>query len=150
MPLLSQWIKKTMENVSFSIVFLVRETGLEPVHQRYTPLKRARLPIPPLPRTPYNYTTYFEICQGVFSKKIKYFLFVEKSLKNPDFCLKIGTFFELFLIFEYLYCAKRYRGCDLTLDKLYHTLFASLPDKLCRRSLYLLSATDNYRLCSAR
>jgi hypothetical protein len=24
-PLLSQWIKKTMENVSFSIVFLVRE-----------------------------------------------------------------------------------------------------------------------------
>ena len=30
---------------------LVRETGLEPVHQRYTPLKRARLPIPPLPRT---------------------------------------------------------------------------------------------------
>ena len=30
---------------------LVRETGLEPVHQRYTPLKRARLPIPPLPHT---------------------------------------------------------------------------------------------------
>ena len=30
MPLLSQWIKKTMENVSFSIVFLERMTGLEP------------------------------------------------------------------------------------------------------------------------
>ena len=29
-PLLSQWIKKTMENVSFSIVFLVRMTGFEP------------------------------------------------------------------------------------------------------------------------
>ena len=28
MPLLSHWIKKTMENVSFSIVFLVRMTGL--------------------------------------------------------------------------------------------------------------------------
>ena len=33
------------------LILLVRETGLEPVHQRYTPLKRARLPIPPLPRT---------------------------------------------------------------------------------------------------
>ena len=31
MPLLSQWIKKTMENVSFSIVFLVEPTGVEPV-----------------------------------------------------------------------------------------------------------------------
>ena len=29
-PLLSQWIKKTMENVSFSIVFLVQVTGFEP------------------------------------------------------------------------------------------------------------------------
>ena len=29
-PLLLQWIKKTMENVSFSIVFLVQGTGLEP------------------------------------------------------------------------------------------------------------------------
>ena len=31
MPLLSQWIKKTMENVSFSIVFLVRSTGICPL-----------------------------------------------------------------------------------------------------------------------
>ena len=30
---------------------LVRETGLEPVRWKHTPLKRARLPIPPLPRT---------------------------------------------------------------------------------------------------
>ena len=36
MPLLSQWIKKTMENVSFSIVFLVQEMGLEPT--RIAPL----------------------------------------------------------------------------------------------------------------
>ena len=32
-------------------LFLVRETGLEPVRWKHTPLKRARLPIPPLPRT---------------------------------------------------------------------------------------------------
>ncbi len=30
--------------------FLVRETGLEPVRGYHTPLKRARLPIPPLSR----------------------------------------------------------------------------------------------------
>ena len=27
---------------------MVRETGLEPVRRKHTPLKRARLPIPPL------------------------------------------------------------------------------------------------------
>ena len=32
-------------------VFLVRETGLEPVRDYHTPLKRARLPIPPLSQT---------------------------------------------------------------------------------------------------
>ena len=31
-------------------LFLVRETGLEPVRDYHTPLKRARLPIPPLSR----------------------------------------------------------------------------------------------------
>ena len=31
--------------------FLVREMGLEPIRDYHTPLKRARLPIPPLPRT---------------------------------------------------------------------------------------------------
>ena len=30
--------------------FLVRETGLEPVRRIHTPLKRARLPVPPLSR----------------------------------------------------------------------------------------------------
>ena len=30
------------------LFFLVRETGLEPVRDYHTPLKRARLPIPPL------------------------------------------------------------------------------------------------------
>ena len=36
MPLFSQWIKKTMENVSFSIVILVEVTGIAPVYQRKT------------------------------------------------------------------------------------------------------------------
>ena len=43
--------KKKQRLPKGSLCLLVRETGLEPVHQRYTPLKRARLPIPPLPRT---------------------------------------------------------------------------------------------------
>ena len=55
--------------------FLVRETGLEPVHQRYTPLKRARLPIPPLPRT-------FDIIAYTFP-------FVN------SFCKKSPSFFHL-------------------------------------------------------
>ena len=42
--------KKIRAKINLALT-LVRETGLEPVHQRYTPLKRARLPIPPLPRT---------------------------------------------------------------------------------------------------
>ena len=42
---------------------LVRETGLEPVRRRHTPLKRARLPIPPLPQRLYHYTTLKSVCQ---------------------------------------------------------------------------------------
>ena len=37
--------KKSSRSYSF---FVVRETGLEPVRANHTPLKRARLPIPPL------------------------------------------------------------------------------------------------------
>ena len=36
---------------------LVRETGLEPVRDYHTPLKRARLPIPPLSQVLIYYTT---------------------------------------------------------------------------------------------
>ena len=43
--------------------FMVRETGLEPVRWKHTPLKRARLPIPPLPQKPLYYTTIFLYCQ---------------------------------------------------------------------------------------
>ena len=43
--------KKTLQKMyPFLQYFLVRETGLEPVRWKHTPLKRARLPIPPLPR----------------------------------------------------------------------------------------------------
>ena len=34
----------------FACVLMVRETGLEPVWINHTPLKRARLPVPPLAR----------------------------------------------------------------------------------------------------
>ena len=42
---------------------LVRETGLEPVRDYHTPLKRARLPIPPLSRVLDKYSTKSVICQ---------------------------------------------------------------------------------------
>ena len=43
--------KKSLETTQlrrFKAKSLVRETGLEPVRDYHTPLKRARLPIPPL------------------------------------------------------------------------------------------------------
>ena len=53
---------------------LVRETGLEPVRDYHTPLKRARLPIPPLSRVLIYYTTEFMFCQHFFKKFLYYFL----------------------------------------------------------------------------
>ena len=54
--------------------FLVRETGLEPVRDYHTPLKRARLPIPPLShilfccfRNGDNYSKGSPFCQAVFA-----------------------------------------------------------------------------------
>ena len=68
---------------------LVRETGLEPVRHKHTPLKRACLPIPALPHLLFfslnsfvlfvfrviqlnYYSIYFFYCQGFFSKKFDY------------------------------------------------------------------------------
>ena len=51
---------------------LVRETGLEPVRWKHTPLKRARLPIPPLPRTLVLYHSKNKMSIG-FSKIILFF-----------------------------------------------------------------------------
>ena len=50
---------------------MVRETGLEPVRDYHTPLKRARLPIPPLSHlcslwNEKDYTTDKGNCQGFF------------------------------------------------------------------------------------
>ena len=53
--------------------FLVRETGIEPVWHNHTPLKRARLPIPPLSHICWSfrtlltyYTKTFFVCQYLF------------------------------------------------------------------------------------
>ena len=45
-------IKKALKQRIIEVLklFLVRQTGLEPVRQRHTPLKRACLPIPALPQ----------------------------------------------------------------------------------------------------
>ena len=40
--------KKQNKKTVLESTVLVRETGLEPVRDYHTPLKRARLPIPPL------------------------------------------------------------------------------------------------------
>ena len=60
----SDWIKK--EPRYCEALFLVRETGLEPVRDYHTPLKRARLPIPPLSRVLKYYTTEVLFCQQFF------------------------------------------------------------------------------------
>ena len=69
----------------------MRQTGLEPVRQGHTPLKRACLPIPALPHLLFfslnsfvlfvfrviqlnYYSIYFFCCQGFFSKKIQLFI----------------------------------------------------------------------------
>ena len=63
---------------------LVRVTGLEPVRQRHTPLKRACLPIPAhshiklgcnLGHNANYYIICFSICQLFFCIFLKYFLF---------------------------------------------------------------------------
>ena len=41
-------LKSIQKSRSLTCFFLVRETGLEPVRCNHTPLKRARLPVPPL------------------------------------------------------------------------------------------------------
>ena len=42
------WHEKGTQQNNLRCPFLVRETGLEPVRYYHTPLKRARLPVPPL------------------------------------------------------------------------------------------------------
>ena len=55
----------------------MRETGLEPVRCNHTPLKRARLPVPPLSHVP------------LYRRRdILYYLFTKKSIPFFDFLLK--------------------------------------------------------------
>ena len=64
-----------LSETSSDYIGLVRETGLEPVRDYHTPLKRARLPIPPLShilfccfRNGDNYSKGSGFCQAVFAK----------------------------------------------------------------------------------
>ena len=58
---------------------MVRETGLEPVRDYHTPLKRARLPIPPLSHIgrslerKSHYIKGNRQCQAFFEKIFNYF-----------------------------------------------------------------------------
>ena len=77
---------------------LVRETGIEPVRWNHTPLKRARLPVPPLPQDAIYYTTFFFICQPFFSKKIKNFSGRIFLLFCAHFNINKYCFFSVFML----------------------------------------------------
>ena len=64
----------------------MRETGLEPVRDYHTPLKRARLPIPPLSQVLIYYNTEKRFCQHIFSNFFKNFfvLFIETYKSNNN------------------------------------------------------------------
>ena len=60
---------------------MVRETGLEPVRDYHTPLKRARLPIPPLSHSVWNiwnYITTERKSQAFFCDIFKLFFYIHK------------------------------------------------------------------------
>ncbi len=65
---------------------MVRETGIEPVRCNHTPLKRARLPVPPLPQEQnILYTKRPRLSRG-FAKKIsKNFSFLKKGIYSSVF-----------------------------------------------------------------
>ncbi len=60
-PLLSQWIKNNLNcPLRFNLgYFWCGRRDLNPYVGKHTPLKRARLPIPPLPRTTYIIHYFF-------------------------------------------------------------------------------------------
>ena len=70
---------------AFRLAFLVRETGLEPVRCNHTPLKRARLPVPPLSHEhKVLYTRRGDLSRGFG----KFFLFFWFYLFFPIFSIK--------------------------------------------------------------
>ena len=77
---------------------MVRETGLEPVRDYHTPLKRARLPIPPLSQVcseslslfPQNVDYYSKrgcLCQAFFQSFFNIFSFIFKRRLAWDYSL---------------------------------------------------------------
>ncbi len=81
-----------------AFLFVVRETGIEPVWHNHTPLKRARLPIPPLSQMfgfstlPTYYTKTLSVCQYffcIFFKKFYPKVFYKNLIvkyKRTDLC----------------------------------------------------------------
>ena len=71
------------------VCFLVRETGLEPVWMNHTPLKRARLPVPPLSRVQAKLYTNIFSCQAFFCLQEKiYASFALSASLSFSFSLK--------------------------------------------------------------
>ena len=89
---------------------MVRETGLEPVRDYHTPLKRARLPIPPLSQVcseslslfPQNVDYYSKrgcLCQAFFQSFFKSFSdFFQKKTKNAKEKAKAAVLFTLYVV----------------------------------------------------
>ena len=65
---------------------MVRETGLEPVRHKHTPLKRACLPIPALALNGKDYTRFLTFCQW-FSLPKRHN--TAKSASSADFLSKL-------------------------------------------------------------
>ncbi len=79
------------------LFLLVRETGLEPVRCNHTPLKRARLPVPPLSRdNKWYYTLTLPFCQHFFEIFCNFFHPRTKSRK-------CGFLFLLFSLPHHLF-----------------------------------------------
>ena len=66
-------------------VSLVRQTGLEPVRRRHTPLKRACLPIPALPQSTcllYHLNILLSIGKMHFKKYLKFILQIINKIRD--------------------------------------------------------------------
>ena len=94
---------------------MVRETGLEPVRDYHTPLKRARLPIPPLSQVcseslslfPQNVDYYSKrgcLCQAFFQSFLRFF---SHLYTGASFLLQTSGFFgQVCPVSSYLYSNK--------------------------------------------
>ncbi len=83
------------------LLFLVRETGLEPVRDYHTPLKRARLPIPPLSQVLIYYTTQKLFCQHFFQNFLS-FLFLKIIIIFSEFYSPFSVDINLFQCYDFI------------------------------------------------